>query len=255
MITRQQLQLINRRTLKYPLDIAEKDYYLSVAVKLISESVLGTQLVFKGGTALHHCYLPQYRFSEDLDYTSLVPGLGIETVVEALQSTGDFAVRKQFASSATIKIERLWYEGILAQPGAIKVEIDHKQNVVLPPVQCVYQNVWGVDAVVATMHIEEIAAEKVRAAATRARYRDFYDLYLLQEHADVDMERAILLLKQKEIRARVGPEEMLVNWKQAQQEASDDLRSIHTTRLIQNEDITKMLDQLQFDPIDPPVEK
>lgn len=251
MITRQQLQLINRRTLKYPLDIAEKDYYLSVAVKLLSESALGEQLVFKGGTALHHCYLPQYRFSEDLDFTSLVPGLDIEKVVATLQSTGEFTVRKQFESAATIKIERLWYEGILAQPGAIKVEIDHKQNVVLPPVQCVYQNVWGVDATIATMHIEEITAEKVRAAATRARYRDFYDLYLLQEHADVDMDRALLLLQQKEIRALVSPEEILVNWKQAQQEAGDDLRSIHTTRLIQDEDIARMLGQLQFDPIKP----
>jgi hypothetical protein len=44
MITKQQLQLINRRTLKYPLDIAEKDYYLSVAVKLINESALGAQV-------------------------------------------------------------------------------------------------------------------------------------------------------------------------------------------------------------------
>ena len=52
MITQQQLTLINRRTLKYPLDIAEKDYYLAVAAKLISESALGSQLVFKGGTAL-----------------------------------------------------------------------------------------------------------------------------------------------------------------------------------------------------------
>lgn len=254
MITRQQLQLINRRTLKYPLDIAEKDYYLSLAVKLISESALGAQLAFKGGTALHHCYLPQYRFSEDLDYTSLVPGLDIETVVTTLQSTGEFTVRKQFASPATIKIERLWYEGILAQLGAIKVEIDHKQNVVLTAVQCVYQNVWGVDATVATMHIEEIAVEKIRAAATRARYRNFYDLYLLQEHPDVDLERAVLLLKQKQIRAQVGPEEMMGNWNQARQEASDDLRSIHTTRLIQDEEITRMLVQLQFEPMTPTVD-
>lgn len=251
MITRQQLQLINRRTLKYPLDIAEKDYYLAVAIKLISESALGKLLVFKGGTALHHCYLPQHRFSEDLDFTSLVPGLAIETVVTALEASGEFTVRKQFASAATIKIERLWYEGILAQPGAIKVEIDHKQNVVLPPVQRVYQNVWGMDATIATMHIEEIASEKVRATATRARYRDFYDLYLLQEHADVNMERAIQLLRQKEIRSPVSAEKMLVNWQQAQQEASDDLRSIYTTRSIQDKDITQMLAQLQFDPILP----
>ena len=36
---------------------------------------LAESLVFKGGTALHHCYLPQHRFSEDLDFTSLVRGI------------------------------------------------------------------------------------------------------------------------------------------------------------------------------------
>jgi hypothetical protein len=40
MISRQQLQLINRRKLGYPLDIAEKDYHLALAIKLISESML-----------------------------------------------------------------------------------------------------------------------------------------------------------------------------------------------------------------------
>jgi predicted nucleotidyltransferase component of viral defense system len=70
MITRQQLQIRNRRTLKYPLNIAEKDHYLTEAIKLISESSLGECLVLMGGTALHHCYLPQLRFSEDLDYSS-----------------------------------------------------------------------------------------------------------------------------------------------------------------------------------------
>jgi predicted nucleotidyltransferase component of viral defense system len=107
MITRQQLQLLNRRSLKYPLDIAEKDYYLAEAAKLISASPLGKKLVFKGGTALHHCYLPQHRFSEDLDFTSLDHTLSLDEVVGTLESTGLFKVRKQYESAATIKIERL----------------------------------------------------------------------------------------------------------------------------------------------------
>ena len=96
MITRQQLQIRNRRTLKYPLDIAEKDYYLTEAIKLISESPLGEQLVFKGGTALYHCYLPQHRFSEDLDFTAQDSDLTLDRVVSALESTGQFTVRKRY---------------------------------------------------------------------------------------------------------------------------------------------------------------
>src|SRR6476620_976233 len=64
LITKPQLQAINKQTLKYPLDIAEKDYFLTLAVQLLANSPLRQVLVFKGGTALHHCYLPQSRFSE-----------------------------------------------------------------------------------------------------------------------------------------------------------------------------------------------
>lgn len=70
MITRQQLEIINRKTLKYPLYIAEKDYFLALTLQAISQSDLGKKMIFKGGTALHHCYLEQNRFSEDLDFSS-----------------------------------------------------------------------------------------------------------------------------------------------------------------------------------------
>lgn len=251
MITRQQLQIRNRRTLKYPLDIAEKDYYLTEAIKLISESPLGEQMVFKGGTALHHCYLPQHRFSEDLDFTSVNRDLTLERVVNTLESTDQFTVRKRYESPATIKIERLWYAGILAQPGAIKVEVDRVQNVVLPPVMRPYVNVWGIEVVVKTMDLREIAAEKIRATATRVRYRDFYDLYLILEDTTIEVDRVVDLVRQKEVRAAIGPEQMRVNWQQAQQQADDDLRSIHCSRTIEHDRITAMITSIQFKTILP----
>lgn len=250
-ITKQQLQLINRRHLRYPLDVAEKDYYLAEALRLISQSRLGGNLVFKGGTALHHCYLPQHRFSEDLDFTSLDRGLTLETVVDVLESDKTFLVKKRYSSSATIKIERLWYAGILDQPGAVKLEIDRKQNVVLPAVGMEYANVWGIPITVQVMDLREICAEKIRAAGTRARYRDFYDLYLIFDTFGVDFEEAIALLRQKEIRREISPESVAQNWLRAQQEAADDLRSIHCTRTIEMPDLQDMVDSLQFDPISP----
>ena len=161
--------------------------------------------MFKGGPALHHCYLPQHRFSEDLDFTSLDRSLSLDTVVSTLESTGQFTVRKRFESTATIKIERLWYEGILAQPGAIKVEIDRKQNVVLPPVMRPYTTVWGASVMVQTMALLEIAVEKVRATATRVRYRDFYDLYLILENAEITVDEIANLLQKREIRTPIVP--------------------------------------------------
>jgi predicted nucleotidyltransferase component of viral defense system len=237
------------KTLKYPLEIAEKDYHLALAVKLIGESPLGEKLVFKGGTAIHHCYLPQHRFSEDLDFTALVHDLDMSTVTATLESSGDFTVKKKYESPATIKIERLSYKGILDQPGAIKVEIDRKQNVALPPVKRTYENVWNVEANVQTMQLLEVTAEKIRAAATRVRYRDFYDLFLILEQLDVDVIQAVDLLKQKEIRTTVGPEQIAANWQQAQQEAADDLRSIFCTRSASVDEIGETIRKLRFEPI------
>ena len=71
LLSKSQLQIINRNNLRYPLDAAEKDYFLALVSKIIYESPLKEKLVFKGGTALHHTYLPQLRFSEDLDFTAL----------------------------------------------------------------------------------------------------------------------------------------------------------------------------------------
>lgn len=251
MITRQQLQLINRKQLGYPLDIAEKDYYLALAVKLIAESSLGKVLVFKGGTAIHHCYLPQHRFSEDLDFTSLERDLDLQSVVETLETTGDFTVRKQYESPATIKIERLGYQGILGQPGAIKIEIDRKQNVVLPPTLRTYANPWNIAAAIQTMQQSEVLAEKIRASATRARYRDFYDLYLLLEQPGASVVEALELLKHKEIRAVVSPAQMAANWRQAQDEANDDLRTIYCSRKLDDQAIVQMLAMFNFEPLVP----
>lgn len=185
-LTRRQLELINRRTLRYPLQIAEKDYFLALAVQLVYDSPLKNKLIFKGGTALHHCYLPQKRFSEDLDFTALDSDISLDEIVSVLEADGTFRANKTYQSDFTIKIERLQYQGLLGQPGNIKFEVDHHQNVVLPGINVVYRNTWKVDTHPVLMDVREICAEKIRAVSQRARYRDFYDLYLLINELDIE---------------------------------------------------------------------
>lgn len=83
---------------------------------------------------------------------------------------------------ATIKIERLKYSGVFDQANSLKVEIDFIQSVLLPAKEMEYKNVWGVDIKVRVMDIKEICSEKIRAMSDRARYRDFYDYYLIMKH-------------------------------------------------------------------------
>ena len=61
-----------RRHLGIPWEALERDYLLSWILAGISRTpVLRDTLVFKGGTALRKCYFGDYRFSEDLDFSTL----------------------------------------------------------------------------------------------------------------------------------------------------------------------------------------
>ena len=216
-------QLLNRKTLKYSLVAAEKDYFLAIVLKIISESPLFSSLVFKGGTSIHHCYLPQTRFSEDLDFTSLDKTLKSEDVVGIFAQYPIFEVKKLYTSNATIKIERLKYSGVLDIPNSLKVDIDFIQNVVLSPKRLLYTNAWGLDVVVNAMDIREIYAEKLRAMAERARYRDFYDFYLLAQEYHLDLDETVKLLRQKDVRRPVSKEAVLSNWKIASSSRRDEI--------------------------------
>lgn len=70
LLDRAQLELLNRKGLRYHLQDAEKDYFLAIILSILYNSKLKETLVFKGGSAVYHCYLEQLRFSKDLDFTS-----------------------------------------------------------------------------------------------------------------------------------------------------------------------------------------
>ena len=249
ILTRQQLELLNKRTLRYPLQIAEKDYFLALAVHVIYNSPLRKNLVFKGGTALHHCYLPQKRFSEDLDFTSLDSKISLNDVVAVLESSELFQAKKTYQSEFTIKIERLQFQGLLGQPGNIKVEIDRFQNVILPGVPTGYKNTWKVNVSPLVMDKREICAEKIRATAQRARYRDFYDLFFLIEKIKVDYQKAIRLLNKKEVRTPIVPDNIVKNWSIAKEQIERDLVNIYCSENVSIKNIEDVIKKLKFDPI------
>ena len=57
---------------KSRLDIVEKDYALSyLLVGIAKQEQLTHSLVFKGGTALKKIFFGDYRFSVDLDFSTL----------------------------------------------------------------------------------------------------------------------------------------------------------------------------------------
>ena len=244
MLTRQQLEIINRKSLKYPLHIAEKDYLLALVLQVITNSALGKTLIFKGGTALHHCYLEQYRFSEDLDFSANQRPMALEEVRKVFVDVDYLQIKKDYLSEATIKIEKLQYAGPLTQPNSLKVEIDFLQNVVLPPQTLAYHNVWGLEFSVAVMDIREICAEKIRAMSDRARYRDFYDMYLVLDTHDIDLKEVVELVKKKEVRQPITKANIEKNWQIVLTQKESEMGQIYYSRQVEDADIEKMIRSL-----------
>ena len=203
MIPQRDLSLLSNRLAKkgerrIPEAVLEKDYCLSWFLVGISATPLRDILVFKGGTAIKKCYIPDYRFSEDLDFT-----LREETPFEVIQGHLDEAFRRtEEASGVKIRFSRydrhshenshtfyLAYEGPL--PGAagkeVKVDITIRERIVFPvatlPVLKAYAEYRDLptDAVIGVYSLNEIAAEKIVALFDPARNepRDLYDLWHL----------------------------------------------------------------------------
>ncbi|HSW92978.1 MAG TPA: nucleotidyl transferase AbiEii/AbiGii toxin family protein [Gammaproteobacteria bacterium] len=90
MIPQSQISKLSNRLFKeqggrrIPENILERDYCIAWFLVGLSRSPLRNKLVFKGGTALRRCHFPEYRFSEDLDFT-LLQSLSFEELKQELE--------------------------------------------------------------------------------------------------------------------------------------------------------------------------
>ncbi len=246
LITKGQLEIINREDLKYPLAIAEKDYFLALISKIIFNSSIKDKLIFKGGTALHHVYLPQLRFSEDLDFSSDAILIKLDELKHIFTPFNFLHIKKDYSSRATIKIEKLQYFGVLDQPNFVKVEIDFLQNVVLKPLELKYNNNYGINTKVRVMDIREITAEKIRAMSDRIRYRDFYDFAMIMIKLKIDLDQVLALLKKKEIRSDINVKKIKNNFELASKEKALDFNNIYCTHELTDLEIKNELKKLKF---------
>lgn len=222
MIPQRNLSLLSNRLARaggrrIPEAVLERDYCLSWFLVGLSENPLRERLLFKGGTALKKCYFPDYRFSEDLDFTLAQP-VPFEAIRTELEAT--FKVTHR-ASGVVLRFARedrhphansytfyLGYEGPL--PGGpagkeVKVDVTIKEEVVFPieerPVLRGYREYEDLpeDARVQVYSLPEIAAEKVVALLDRARNepRDLYDLWHLTENSRVSPDRVVEAVRRK----------------------------------------------------------
>ncbi len=212
MIPQRNLSVLSNRLARaggrrLPEAVLERDYCLAWFLVALARTPLRERLVFKGGTAIKRCYLGDYRFSEDLDFT-----LAAETPFETIRQELDpvfTEVRR--ASAITFRFARddrqthanshtfyLGYEGPLPATTAgreVKVDLTVRERFTFPiknrPVLRGYEEFSDIpeDAKIRVYALEEIVTEKVVALLDRARNepRDLYDVWRLVVGGHVDL--------------------------------------------------------------------
>lgn len=207
--------------------VIDKDWVLGhfIAALFSIPEIMGN-LVFKGGTCLRKCWFPDYRFSEDLDFTSIskdyefteqylkeicdkvTSHTGIRTHIVSLRpivfldkKVGYEAIVKYWGADHSknemppppdrwqtkIKIEVILYEKMMFKP--VKKELFHPYPDNLLPIRNI-----------PCYRIEEVLAEKIRALVQRSYTapRDYYDIWYLSNNiSDLDWKAIISAFHEK----------------------------------------------------------
>lgn len=206
----------------FPLRLLEKDYYITIVLSKINE--LGKNLVFKGGTCLSKIYYSYYRLSEDLDFTLKLPA----NSTRAARSNAMRPIKeslRHFLKEFDMSVESLDKAGhrestqyifyfdyvsiVLNKKESIRLEVGLRFNPILPAVLKKVNHRFlhpftreplFDGGSVNCLALKELAAEKLRASATREVIagRDFYDLgYLLKEKFDFRDKELLSLFRRK----------------------------------------------------------
>jgi predicted nucleotidyltransferase component of viral defense system len=195
-------------------DVLERDYCLAWFLCALAQSDLREVLAFKGGTALKRCYFPEYRFSEDLDFTLLseITFEGIQKRLESVYATVKESSgivfgfdRKDTNSHVNSHTFYLKYTGPLPSGNDVKVDITIREHVVFPlqdrPILRGYDEFSDIPdgRLIRVYSLEEITAEKLMALADRARNepRDLYDLWYLTSEAGIAISSVADAVRQK----------------------------------------------------------
>lgn len=205
-----------------PKSTIDKDWVLSYLLyAIISLPELKDIMIFKGGTCLKKCYFPDYRFSEDLDFTILDNKFIFNTKVvnRIIQKASELSFDEDYNRGIIFKLKKIeathskdieqGFKIYIHYWGAdhrkndmpsenhsewhhtVKLDINHTEEIIFPanllPIQHNYSdNEKFNNTIVRSYSIEEVLSEKLRALIQR-KYtspRDCYDIWYLKNNYD-----------------------------------------------------------------------
>ena len=204
-----------------PKSTIDKDWVLGHFIDAIfSIPECKENLIFKGGTCLRKCYFPNYRFSEDLDFTCINPKFELtkkilNQLLQILTDRIEIPLHIEELKPLHHNDKLTGYKAIIKFWGAdhprnqappppdrwttsIKIEIILYELMIFPvEIREVYHpysdKLSKVPIEVPCYDIHEVLSEKLRALIQRSYTapRDFYDIWYLANHVkDIDWKKA-----------------------------------------------------------------
>ena len=191
--------------------VIDKDWMLGHFIAAIfNEPELKETLIFKGGTCLKKCWFEEYRFSEDLDFTSKSQAFELtqnhlKFITKYIENNTE--VKTHIVSLRPLRFQDklTGYEAIIKFWGA-----DHPRNVMPPTpdrwqtkikieiilyeemifevtertVSHPYSDNLALENQIPCYKIEEVLSEKIRALIQRSYTapRDYYDIWYLSNN-------------------------------------------------------------------------
>ena len=242
LLSRAQLEILNKRGLRYNLQDAQKDYFLAIVLKILYRSKVKADLVFKGGTAIYHCYLDQLRFSKDLDFTSKRKLSRNE--IEEVFADCDVLQMKSLEERKFSLDLAVQYQGLLNQPDSIALNINTNQKVLIKPKTTEYRNYYGVKVSCLVMNIHEIFAEKMKTLLDRAKPRDPYDLVMLRRKFGLKIEEGLALLTKKELHSPISRKQIKENLKIAFDAMDQEMRMYYYRESVSKAELNEFAKEL-----------
>ncbi len=201
---------LRRRARKTGFNVAtlEKDYALTWLLSGMywKDSKLRDILIFKGGTAIRKIYFPEWRLSEDMDFTIMqeVDPQSLKQAFEHVFSSVSKRSSIVYSFSAFNAREYAIFADVqFLGPIGFKNKIAHdislKEKMVEKPIRIKvkpeYEDIPEFEVLVYSPN--EILVEKLRSILQRGKTRDYYDVWRLMKEKEYnpDKIRELFILK------------------------------------------------------------
>lgn len=241
---------------KVNLLIAERSVVLTYALRILEDAGLYS-IALKGGTCLRKVYFKDMaRFSLDLDFVSVVKAdpseaiLEVATILEGTHYGITFSLSDVYvnidnnAGGALFNYKHDWNEAVISLDLSLRslplLAVVKKPLII----ESYFRHLPFEPPEVNCLQLEEVMAEKIRAAYERTKVRDLYDLsFAATKPFSREKIRLLSVLKCWESRTVFEPVSFMEKIEKSQYEIQELQQVVFQTKRVRLESMIKTLKQ------------